>query len=174
MALRPQDVVVAITIALKNEERWSFPSIASAAVLSLSEAHAAVKRASKARLLAQSPKSLGKIVAVRENLIEFLVHGAKYAFPPERGGIVRGMPTAHSAPVLRDRIAAANDAALVWPHPNGDARGEALHPLYKTAPQAALKNPKLYDALALVDAIRSGNARERELAARILRKLIMG
>jgi hypothetical protein len=34
--------------------------------------------------------------------------------------------------------------------------------------QAALQDPKLYELLALVDAIREGRARERELAIREL------
>jgi len=43
--------------------------------------------------------------------------------------------------------------------PNGDTRGIALEPLYKTAPIAALRDPVLYEFLALVDAIRDGRAR---------------
>lgn len=45
----------------------------------------------------------------------------------------------------------------------------AFSPLYKSAPQAARRDEKLYELLALVDAIR-GRARERDLAARELRK----
>ena len=40
----------------------------------------------------------------------------------------------------------------------------ALEPLYKTAPAAALRDPTLYELLALVDAIRDGRARERKIA----------
>jgi hypothetical protein len=169
MVLRPQDIVVVLVIALRPEETWSFPAIARAAGLSLSEAHAAVKRATHARLLIRSAGD-APIVAVRESLLEFLVHGVKYAFPPERGARTRGIPTAHSAPVLAEHIAALEDAKLVWPYSRGSARGESLAPLYKTVPDVALHNPRLYDALSLVDAIRAGNARERELAARLLQK----
>jgi hypothetical protein len=35
---------------------------------------------------------------------------------------------------------------------------------------AALRDDKLYELLALVDAIRDGRAREREIAARELKK----
>jgi hypothetical protein len=41
-------------------------------------------------------------------------------------------------------------------------------PLYKKVPQAALKVDGLYQLLALVDALRDGSARERELAKREL------
>jgi len=43
-----------------------------------------------------------------------------------------------------------------------------LEPLYKNVPYAALRDPALYELLALVDAIRDGRARERNLAERDL------
>ncbi|MDD5307037.1 MAG: MarR family transcriptional regulator [Deltaproteobacteria bacterium] len=174
MTLRPQDVVVALVIALRPEERWSFPAIAKSAGLSLSEAHAAVKRAVQARLVAQPQGGSGALAPMRENLLEFLVHGVGYAFPAEHGGVTRGMPTAHSAPVLASEMSGSSEAPCVWPDPEGRARGEALRPLYRTVPRAARNDPRLYDALALVDALRAGNARERTLAAKLLRKLISG
>jgi hypothetical protein len=174
MVLKPQDVVVALVIALRPEERWSFPMLARAAGLSLSEAHAAVKRAVRARLVTQPHDGSGLVAPVRANLLEFLEHGVAYAFPAERGGVTRGVPTAHSAPVLAELIATTDEAPCVWPDPEGRARGEALDPLYKTVPRAARNDARLYDALALVDALRAGNARERKLAAQLLRKLISG
>ncbi|MGC1646779.1 MAG: hypothetical protein WA741_13190 [Candidatus Sulfotelmatobacter sp.] len=56
----------------------------------------------------------------------------------------------------------------VWPNPAGLVRGIAFSPLYKNVPQAALRDPQLYELLALVDAIREGRAREREIAIREL------
>ena len=44
-------------------------------------------------------------------------------------------------------------------------------PLYPSAPAAALRNPALYENLALFDALRMGNARERNLAAEIFERL---
>jgi len=41
--------------------------------------------------------------------------------------------------------------------------------LYKTVPKAALKDAKLYELLAIVDAIRDGKAREREIAVKELK-----
>ena len=43
-----------------------------------------------------------------------------------------------------------------------------LGPLYRTVPAAALRDPILYELLALVDALRDGRARERQLAAQEL------
>ncbi len=172
MNIRPQDVVVALVVALSPEETRSFPALAHAAGLSLSEAHASVKRATQAGLLTRSVDD-GALMSVRESLLEFLVHGVKYAFPAERGRITRGVPTAHSAPVLAAQIAGAEDKPLVWPCATGGVRGESLAPLYRTVTDVALANPKLYDALALVDAIRAGNARERALSAELLEQHLM-
>jgi hypothetical protein len=44
-----------------------------------------------------------------------------------------------------------------------------LAPLYKTVPQAALRDPFLYQMLALLDAIRDGRSRERQLAEQELK-----
>ena len=58
----------------------------------------------------------------------------------------------------------------VWPHKNGVVRGIALYPLYPSVPEAAGRNPALYELLALFDAVRGGNARERALAIDLLEK----
>jgi hypothetical protein len=58
--------------------------------------------------------------------------------------------------------------APVWAHPAGFAKGPTLSPLYKTAPQAALADPALHRLLALLDALRTGRARERALAAKLM------
>jgi hypothetical protein len=98
-------------------------------------------------------------------LKEFLFHGARYAFPPLRGSMVAGVPTAHVAPPLNTHIAPSADP--VPPSIEGSVRGMTLIPLYPSAPAAALRNPMLYENLALFDAIRSGNLRERALAQQL-------
>ena len=39
-----------------------------------------------------------------------------------------------------------------------------VEPLHRCVPGAAMRDAKLYDLLALIDAVRVGQARERELA----------
>jgi hypothetical protein len=102
-------------------------------------------------------------------VLEFLVHGLKYVFPAERGGLTRGMPTAHAASPLREHFAASDEVPPVWADPQGTIRGEELEPLYRSVPKAARADQRLYELLALVDAVRSGRARERELAVKELR-----
>jgi hypothetical protein len=163
--LKPQDLFLLLALASDRDRGTTYPELAEFSGLSMSEVHAALKRAEAARLLhfeAKRPRVL------LEAFKEFLFHGAKYAFPPLRGGMVAGVPTAHAAEPLSAHIAPSSDPPPVWPSVAGKVRGLALTPLYPCAPVAALKNPSLYQNLALFDAIRAGNARERSLARRLL------
>ena len=74
------------------------------------------------------------------------------------------MPTAYAASPLSDRIAADGDLPSVWPDAEGDVRGVTLEPLHRPAPKAARKDPALHEFLALIDALRHGRVRERQLA----------
>ena len=133
--------------------------------MSPSEVHAAVKRAQASRLLH------GPELGERPNygaIEEFLIHGLKYAFPVERGELTRGVPTSYAAEPLRQLIAPGDEPLPVWPYPAGAQRGIAFEPLYKQAPKAALRDPVLYELLALADALRDGRARERKLAEEII------
>lgn len=53
----------------------------------------------------------------------------------------------------------ASDRDLVWP----SAAGAVVSPLHDEAVNLPQRAPELYDALALVDTIRVGRAREREI-----------
>jgi hypothetical protein len=90
--------------------------------------------------------------------------------------VTRGVPTSYAAPPLARQIAGGADLPPVWPYAEGKQRGVGLEPLYKTVPAAALRDPVLYELLALIDALRDGRARERrlaeqELSARLHRQL---
>ena len=165
--LKPQDVVVALKIAAVNGEPWTYASLASSLGMSASGVHESVHRASISGLLMPDEHR-----PIRAALIEFLLHGVKYAFPAERGRPTRGMPTSTSAPPLSERFAARGDLPLVWPDGAGTVRGESLAPLYASVPKAAARDPKLYALLAVTDALRAGTAREREAAGAVLRELL--
>jgi hypothetical protein len=185
-ALSPQDVVVALKLCAIESKNWTYARLGEELSLSASQVFRSVQRAEAVRLLepgfhalplapdSKSPDSNSKdrplVLASpnRANLKEFLIHGVRYAFPVHRGGLVRGIPTAHAAPPLKQQIAESFDPPPVWPDGNGSARGLEFSPLYKNVPAAARRDPKLYELLALVDAIRDGRAREREIAIREL------
>jgi hypothetical protein len=105
------------------------------------------------------------------NLAEFALHGAKYAFPGVRLPLAVGVPTSHSAPAFVG-VFAPGSTDFVWPHPNGSVRGVGVDPLHPSVPFAAMRDAKLYELLALFDALRVGKARERGMALERLQALI--
>lgn len=105
------------------------------------------------------------------NLAEFALHGAKYAFPAVRLSLTVGVPTSHSAPAFAG-VFAPGSTDFVWPHPNGSVRGVGVEPLHPSVPFAAMQDAKLYELLALFDALRVGKARERGMALERLSALI--
>ena len=165
MNLKPQDVMVALKLFSYPQHRPPISVVAADLGLSPSEVHGAMKRLRSARLI-HGPEMQDKPNV--SALEEFLLHGMKYAFPVQRGSVTRGIPTSYAAPPLNAEIAPGDELPPVWPWHEGDIRGVALEPLYKTAPVAALRDPVLYEFLALVDAIRDGRARERKIAEREL------
>lgn len=168
MILKPQDVVVLLKLVALDREPWTFQRLAVELSMSQSEVHAGVKRAVAARLMTGASSASGR--PVREALLEFVVHGVKYAYPPERGELTRGVPTGYAAPPLNKVIVQPNEPPPVWPYAQGSVRGYSFAPLYPSVPTAAARDPKLYELLALVDAIRDGRARERTLAVEALGK----
>ncbi|HRH45917.1 MAG TPA: hypothetical protein PKY82_30015, partial [Pyrinomonadaceae bacterium] len=168
MTLKPQDIVVLLKLCgYANNIRPAYASIALELSMSASEIHGAVKRLKHSQLLHSS--TMGEkpnLTAVEE----FLIHGVKYSFPEERGKMTRGIPTSYAAEPLCNLITVGDEPVPVWAYPQGKIRGISVTPLYKTVPNAALKDPLLYQHLALIDAIRGGRARERKFAEQELQK----
>lgn len=160
--LKPQDIVVLLKL-VGQDSRWTFEQIASELDLSPSAVHRSLERAEKSGLYGSKRREVN-----RSALVEFLQHGAKYVFPPIRQGEARGIPTAWAAPPLRDQLVFSQKNVPVWPFAQGKERGIALEPLHPLVPKAARKDPVLGELLALFDAIRIGNARERGLAGKEL------
>ena len=128
--------------------------------------HSAVPGPPPRTRLRVHPQERPSIAAV----LEFLVHGLKYVFPPQRGELTRGVPTSYAAPPLSRLIARGPEPIPVWPFPEGTVRGIAFEPLYGSVPFAALRDPGLYELLAIADALREGRARERKIAEEQLRQ----
>ncbi len=167
MNLKPQDILFLLKLVALGETHWTFSGIAADLGMSASEVHGAAKRAVAAQLARREGAA---IRPDRRNLEEFLLHGVRYAFAPDLGGLTRGMPTANAAAPLVDHFPAGSEPPPVWPDPEGEMRGEAFSPLYRSVPVAAKRDPALYALLALVDAIRGGRARERALAMKELKQ----
>jgi hypothetical protein len=162
-ALLPQDVIVLAKLVSYGGRRPPMAQMAADLSLSQSQVHASLKRLERSRLIAPSTNE-PQLRAVEE----FLLHGVKYAFPVFRGEATRGMPTAYAAPPLSHAIDPGGELPPVWPTSDGRVRGLTLEPLHKAAPKAAQQYSLLYELLALIDALRDGRARERQLAEREL------
>jgi hypothetical protein len=162
--LMPQDIVVLLKLA-SRKPGWTFGEIAEELSLSSSSVHRSLERASGAGLYDARRRQPNAPA-----LLEFIGHGVRYVFPPVERGEARGIPTAWAASPLADRLSSSGENAPVWPHPLGKVRGIAIDPLHPVVPEAALRDPALGELLALVDAIRIGSARERNLAVGELKK----
>lgn len=163
--LKPQDLAVALKLVALQGEQPSYADLAKQLRLSPFEAHAAVQRLIAARLAVERDGAVRPSMAA---LRTFVISGAPYAYPPVRGEATIGFPTAHAAPPLKGSVHALDTPIPVWPHPDGSIRGEALLPLYEKLPLAVGNDSKWYELLALFDALRIGQARERELARKLL------
>jgi hypothetical protein len=163
--LSPGDIPFALRLVAHPGEPYE--SLARALSSSTSSAHRAVGRLEQAGILLP-----GERRANRGALQEFLIHGIRYAFPAVRGPETRGVPTAWSAPALEGAL--PGGPTVVWPSEHGTVRGESVTPLSARVPDFASRDPWLHETLALVDAIRLGQTRDRRIAAVLLEERLAG
>jgi len=165
--LKPQDVLVALKLASwRGDHPWTYAALANDLSMSAAEVHAGIKRLVICRLFNASRHRVD-----RRALLDFLVHGLAHVFPATPGEAVRGMPTAISASPLAGKFLVGEGDGTVWPWSRpGAIRGRRVEPLYRSAPEAAAKDPALHELLALVDALRVGRARERAIASQELER----
>lgn len=159
--LRPQDLVVLLKLLIMEGRSWNQISLAKSLFLSQSEISASLKRSAYARLLQNKGKEIAK-----QPFMDLLQYGVPFMFPQQPGVVVRGIPTAHSAEPLVNLISSSEN--YIWPYAKGHMRGHSILPLYPSVIQAVEMDPQLYEYLALIDAIRVGRAREKNLALELL------
>ena len=164
--LKPLDLAVLfMLVIIRREPKYTYAALAKLMMLSQFEVHASVQRLIAARLLVDAGEVFRPVMqAIRE----FVMYGAAYCYPSVRGEVTIGFATAYGVPPLSDKVLFSQEMPPVWPHPEGNVRGMALMPLYEKLPLAAIASPPLYELLALFDALRMGQARERELAIQLL------
>lgn len=161
--LKPQDIVILLKLFALGSQEWNFATLAKSLFMSSSEVHAGYKRATNSQLIHPITKKPNLSA-----LEEFLIHGLRYAFPADRGELTRGLPTASAVNPLKRLLVTNEKYGPVWPYAKSNVRGFSFAPLYKSVPQAVELDQKLYELLALVDAIRGGQARERSIATKEL------
>jgi hypothetical protein len=152
-------------VALGEEQHWYKKDLALQLNISNSEVSESLNRSFIGGLIDDDKKTLHK-----DALLQFLVYGIKYVFPSQPGSLIRGMPTGYSAPVLKGEFVV--DDPYVWPAKGYSTKGIAITPLYQTVPRACEEDPKLYDLLALTDALRI--AEQNSQVVELLAKIIYG
>jgi biotin operon repressor len=163
-SMSPLDIVVLVKLAIADSP-LSQISLAKALSLSQSEISKSIARSRYAGLIFGKDNQV-----MRQGLLDFIQYGIRYAFPQQPGPVVRGIPTAHSAAPLAAHI--HSDEPYVWPSAFGQVRGHSIAPLYPKVVEAVSKDPMLHEVLALIDALRVGRARERNIAVEELKKRI--
>ena len=155
-SLRPADMAVALRLVVSPGV--GYENLGYALGIGVGGAHRSVRRLEKAHLLVKERREV-----LRDNLSEFLIHGLRYAFYAEIGAETLGVPTAHASGV------ADSGRSFVWASASGSHRGEAILPLLPQAIELPEAHPEVYLALAMIDSIRIGGARERREAGARLR-----
>lgn len=167
--MQGQDIAILLKLSLAKGKPTLSKDLARELFLSPSEISKSLQRSREAGLiyLSDTDKRVNRIA-----LLELLLHGMRYVFPPQKGGLTRGVPTGASVEPLNSSFSPETEPPPVWPYAEGKTRGLSFSPLYKGAPQAALLDEELYKLLALCDAIRDGRARERNLASGLLKEAL--
>jgi hypothetical protein len=171
--LRPQDVLLACKLFSLGESEWIFSRLAGSLAISASEAHAASERCRAAGVLG-TPR--GKLTVARRKFFELCTVVVPQVYYAVRGSVELGIPTSIYAEPLKGMFVSdlKRVIPLIWPYESGTIKGESLLPLYPTVPRAIQHDEALYKLLALIDVVRAGEAKERQMAVDMLEKMILG
>jgi len=163
--MRPQDIVILLKIVLLGKRDWQFQDLSRSLYISGAEVSESLNRSRQAGLVDYNRKRVNKL-----SFLEFLQHGLPYVFPQAPGAMVKGIPAAHSHPILQGNIISNN--LYVWPDIEGKEYGQAIEPLYENQVKAARQDPELYAALAITDVLRAGKTREMHIALKYLKNIL--
>ncbi|WP_342051110.1 MULTISPECIES: hypothetical protein [unclassified Cupriavidus] len=155
----------------RNKAEFSVRGLADSTGISKSQVSLSLQRCFEAGL-AKLDRRDGVPRANAKALGELLIHGIRYVFPAKPGEVTRGIATSLGAPVLEGKLMSAGEIVPVWPDPRGNTKGAAIIPFAPSVPNAVRKDSRLYALLALTDAIRIGQPRERNLASEMLESML--
>ena len=167
--LRPQDIFVLFGLVIyPDDQKWTYDLLAGKLGLSTSQIYRSLQRAETSHLFDTEAREVR-----RPELLEFLGHGIRYAFPANPGPKKRGVPTCWDAPAVSKSIRFSAEEQFVWPSASGTHRAQSIDPLHSSAIAVAGEDPEVYGLLALTDVLRVGSAREREMARKQLEQIIL-
>ena len=156
--MKSLDIIILLKKITTKGRNLNVRELASALCVSPSSISESLERCRIAQLVDTSKKQVNMLA-----LQEFLIHGIRYVFPIQLGKNVRGTATFVSASPLKENISASHEQ-YVWPKSKGTIRGQSIEPLYRVVPKIVEDDEELYQLLVLVDALRIGRVREREIA----------
>ncbi|HKY69985.1 MAG TPA: winged helix-turn-helix domain-containing protein [Gammaproteobacteria bacterium] len=171
--LQAVDCVILCKLMAQKENDMTHRDLAEKLFLSRATISVGLKRLLQSGLV-RSEVETNRLLPVMATAEEFIFHGLKYVFPAEVGKFTKGVATGIAAPVFEGKLVLGNDPIFVWPYEHGKVKGLALKPLSPSVPKAVASSEdrKFYDLLALVDAIRQGRARERNVAVELFKEVI--
>jgi len=94
--MRPHDIVVLLKIISLGDE-WLNKDLSESLYISSSEITESLNRSMIARLISSDKKKVFKSALMR-----FIENGIGFVFLVHPGAMVRGIPTAHNAPILKE------------------------------------------------------------------------
>lgn len=104
---------------------------------------------------------------------EFALHALRFVAPARLGALTPGVPAAWAVEPMASAIrSSGNEPPPVWPYAHGRVRGQAIEPLHSAAPGAVENWPELGEVLALLDSLRAGDARVRQVAGDLLLRML--
>lgn len=189
MILKPQDTLVALKfhsinrnkIAKENQQTgfkepiglkpdFGQRDLSEAIGISQSEISKSVKRLEKSRLIVSREKDIS---VVKNNLIEWIIHGLKYYSPLEFEGYGRGIGTGwNCVSIISDMVPPSPGWA--WADSGGDIEAEFVKPFHASVPLAAMNDKWMYKVLSVIEVIRGGKPRELARAHQFIETHIKG
>ncbi len=163
--LRPFDIAVVLRLIAVPEDRYE--PLAAALATSTSAVHRAVARLQCAGLCDRGTRTANNAA-----VLEFLVHGLRYAFPPVHGPERNGLPTAGAHPALIAALGVNAGPPLVWPMDGAAAHGKSLAPLFAGVTRVVQRDGRMHEMLAAIDLLRVGSGEQRVAASELLARYL--
>jgi len=167
--LKPQDVMIILKIVAMHQREWKYSEVALELHMSPSEVHAGVRRLKKCSLLTELRLGIGGAeqkmhLPEIDALKEFLRHGILYVFPAVYSEPSKGIPTSYGVEHLFEGFHFTGGFIPVWELDVGEYVGAGVKPLYPSAAKAAMDDFRLYELMALTDALRTDDKQLRDFA----------
>ena len=163
--VKPADIYV-LSGLLSDEGDWTYRSLADRLEVPHSVVQRALSRAGEADLYSQERREVH-----RPHFEELAIHALRFVAPARLGALAPGVPAAWAAEPMAGAIrSSGEEPPPVWPFARGRVRGQAIEPLHAAAPAAVEAWPELGETLALLDSLRAGDARVRQVAGELLSK----